>query len=408
MALGRVYDQMNVTFTTYDAPGFVGGPNSWLRRLVPFLQHGGWQVNVLFFIEHGAPEDCPCYRALTEQGVNCRAMSSNASMFLQVRWLLQQLADSPPSVFVVNLSMAGYLAARWIRRAGIPAIGILHSDDAMYEKIFEEFVLGPAGNCVSDIVCVSDFLARGARAARTETTVHLIPYGVPVPDRCAVPPRATVRLIYVGRLVEEQKQILGVTVALCRVVREVSGTEAIIYGSGPDRSRVIRCLEEENVGDAVRLGGLIDNSHIQEVMLDAHILVLLSGYEGLPIALLEAMACGVVPVCLRIRSGVGQLIDQGKTGFLVDDRGDGFVATIRTIASDPDLWSRVSRAARNRIASRYSDELNATRWLKLLDDRSAESAKSGISQRSLLRGISTLDFLSATLAEHNDRVMKAR
>jgi glycosyltransferase involved in cell wall biosynthesis len=399
---------MNVTFTTYDAPGYVGGPNSWLRRLIPFLQQAGWRVEVLFFIEHGRPEDCPYYKALTEQGISCRATSCRESMFKQVRWLLQQLAHLLPSVLVVNMAPAGYLASRWARRAGIPTIGILHSDDEMYEKIFEEFALGPTGNRVSDMVSVSDFLAQTTGDANTDTKMHLIPYGVPIPERIAKPPGETIRLIYVGRLVEEQKQILGVTKALCRVVREVEGAEAIIYGDGYDRPRVMRCIERENVGNAVRLGGNIDNSEIQKVMLEANILVLLSDYEGLPVALLEAMACGVVPVCLNIRSGVGQLIEQGKTGFLVEDRGDEFVSTISDIATDPKSWTRISRAAKKSIASQYSDELNAKRWLQLLRDSAADSSHSEASKESLLRGISTLDFLKVTVSEHNDKIMNAK
>ena len=392
---------MRVSFITFDAPDFVGGPNSWLRRVVPFLRQAGWRVSVCFVIERGPPEACPCYRALTAMGVRCTAISSREPMFAQVRWLLEELAESPPSVFVINLSGAGYLATRWVTRSGIPSIGIMHSDDPFYEKIFGAFVLGPAGNCLSDLVCVSEFLARAAAGADTATAVHLIPYGVPIPAHAAHVVKEHVRLIYVGRLVEEQKQILDVSRALCRVVREVDGTEAVIYGNGPDRDRVQRCLEEENVGHRVRLGGQIDNADIQNVMLEADVLVLLSDYEGLPIALLEAMACGLVPVCLRIRSGVAQLVEQGHTGFLVDDRGDDFVSTIRTIAANPELRARVSRAARERIVAQYSDELNALRWVELLENRSRQSPPPDASQRALRRGIRSLEFLEKTVSQKN-------
>ena len=75
---------MRVAFTTFDAPDFVGGPNSWLRRLVPFLQHAGWLVDVFFVIERGPPEACPCYRALTDLGVRCKAIPSALSRRLAV------------------------------------------------------------------------------------------------------------------------------------------------------------------------------------------------------------------------------------------------------------------------------------------------------------------------------------
>ena len=394
---------MRVAITTFDAPDFVGGPNSWLRRVVPFLQAAGWQVTVFFVIERGPPEACPCYRALVDLGVECKAIASSGPMFEQVRWLLQGLASSPPSVFVINLAGAGYLATRWVTRAGIPSIGIMHSDDAFYAKVFADFVIGPAGNCVSDLVCVSEFLAQMTAGATTATAMHLIPYGVPIPEQPASGVAGDLRLIYVGRLVEEQKQILDVSRALCRVVREVPGTEAIIYGNGPDRERVKRCLEAEDVRERVRLGGQIDNADIQKVMLEADVLVLLSDYEGLPIALLEAMACGIVPVCLRTRSGVGQLIEQGHTGFLVDDRGDEFVATIRALAVNPELRARVGHAARERIVAQYSTELNGSRWTDLLRNRSSHSLPLEAAQRALLRGVRSLEFLERAISESNDR-----
>ena len=48
-----------------------------------------------------------------------------------------------------------------------------------------------------------------------------------------------------GRLAEEAKRISEVTRALCRAVREVPGTEAKIYGDGPERLVVEQILREE-------------------------------------------------------------------------------------------------------------------------------------------------------------------
>ena len=402
---------MRVTFTTFDAPDFVGGPNSWLRRVVPALQAEGWRVEVLFTIENGAPESCPCFRALTSMGVRCRAIGSHESMFVQTRWMLQELAAAPPAAFVVNLSSAGYLATRWVRRSGVPGIGILHSDDAYYEKILAEFVAGPAGSCVSDLVCVSEYLAQRAEGVETRTAIHRIPYGVPIPEpaaRLLQPPRPGVRLLYAGRLVDEQKKILDVTRALCRAVREVPGVEAVLYGDGPDRARVEGLLRDEGLGARVRLGGAIDNARIQEAMGEADVFVLLSDYEGLPIALLEAMACGLVPVCLRVRSGVDELIEPGRTGMLVDDRGDDFVAAVRALAASPELRARISVAARERVASRFSMEENGRRWVGLLGERARQAPEPAAVSAALERGIRTLEFLERTVSASNARAGGAR
>jgi hypothetical protein len=104
-----------------------------------------------------------------------------------------------------------------------------------------------------------------------------------------------------------------------------------------------------------------------------HIFVLLSDYEGLPIALMEAMACGLVPVCSNIRSGMTELITQNETGFLVNDRNDGFVNTIKKIKSDYNLWQRLSEAARKKIVEEYSEEICNKRWLNFLKTINADN-----------------------------------
>lgn len=91
-------------------------------------------------------------------------------------------------------------------------------------------------------------------------------------------------------------------------------------------------------------------------------LVLLSDYEGLPIALMEAMACGVVPICLRIRSGIPELVEDGVTGLLVSDRSDDFVAAVWRLRYEPQLWEKLSKAARAKIEAEYSNEVCTASW----------------------------------------------
>jgi glycosyltransferase involved in cell wall biosynthesis len=185
-------------------------------------------------------------------------------------------------------------------------------------------------------------------------------------------------LAYVGRLVEEQKRISEVTRALCRVVQEVPNTEAVLYGDGPDRAKVEDILRNEGAGLPIRLEGRVPSEAIQDHLLKCHALVLLSDYEGLPISLMEAMACGVVPICLRIRSGVTELVEDRVTGLLVDDRGDGFVAAVRRLAANQESWQRLSQNARDKVCRDYSNEVCASRWEELFRELKAEAGAVGL------------------------------
>ncbi len=357
---------MNITFCAYDGPNYVGGPNAWLRRLLPQLQAQGIRPRVLLLLT-AAPELCPTLQALSRQGIECRHRRWPVYTEQAVHWLLKQLADDPPDVFVPNLMVPAYYAAGWARAAGIPTVGILHSDDAFHRGLLREFVFGAPACRLSALVCVSRFLEQVVRALRpAETQVWRLPYGAPIPGEVAQAPNARFRLAYVGRLVEEQKHISDVTRALCRVTRIIPSTEGVIYGDGPARGMVEQIVREAGDDLPVRLAGRVDSDQIQRQLLSCHALLLLSDHEGLPIALMEAMACGVVPICRSIRSGVAELVEHNVTGLLVEEGGDDVLAAVRRLVDEPGLWERLSRAARAKIELEYSEQRAAAEWRRML------------------------------------------
>lgn len=353
-----------MTFCIYDKPDSVGGPVTWVRTLLPGLRDRNIDVRCLFLLHWG--DFGPALSSLRAQGFDCRAVVAHDRTEDRVKWILEQLREDPPDVFVPNLVVAGYHAARWAREAGIPTIGVLHSDDDFYCALVDEFIFGAPQFRLSGVVCVSRELERQVRERRPSTTlVRRIPYGVPLPaPHLRNPDR--LKLVFAGRFAEEQKRISDVAHALCRAVRELPGTEAVLYGDGPDRSAVERILLAEGAALPVSLGGLVPAASIQEKFLDADVVVLLSDYEGLPIALMEAMACGCIPVCLRTRSGIDELVEDGITGLLVNDRGDDFVRAIQRLIADPALRERLSNAARDRIAAAFSTEVCSSAWTSLL------------------------------------------
>jgi colanic acid/amylovoran biosynthesis glycosyltransferase len=83
---------------------------------------------------------------------------------------------------------------------------------------------------------------------------------------------------------------------------------------------------------------------------------------------MEAMAAGLVPVCLNIRSGVPELVEHNITGLLVNDRSDGFLDAVRLLRSETGLWERLSKAARTKIESEYSYQKTADRWIELFTE----------------------------------------
>jgi hypothetical protein len=83
--------------------------------------------------------------------------------------------------------------------------------------------------------------------------------------------------------------------------------------------------------------------------------------------LLEGMASGVVPIGLRGAPGVTEFVVDDRTGLLVGDRGDEFVAAVRRLREDPALWERLARSARAKVEAEYSEKICADRWQELLN-----------------------------------------
>ena len=358
-------DPVKVTFCSYDSPTTIGGPFSWMERLFPLLRQRGIDARALFLLHENQPG--PTLKRLQSEGFQCCASPAQETTQQRVRWILEQVRSDPPDVFVPNLVVAAYHAIPWIRKAGIPSIGILHSDDLFYHDLRRRFASGNRSRMLDALVCVSkeiEAISKGDCDSMVD--LHRIPYGVPLPDLSSREISDTLRLCYVGRFSEEQKRISEVTHSLCRATEALPATQATMIGDGPDRASVDRIIAEKASDLPVTVTGAIPSSQVQNLLLNHDILVLLSDYEGLPIAVLEGMACGVVPICLRMRSGVSELIEDGVTGLIVDDRGDSFLAAVRRLRHNPDLLQLLSKNARLCIENSFSLEHCAGRWAELI------------------------------------------
>lgn len=345
-------------------PGQVNGPNVWLTRLLPALRVRGFSPRVLMFMTQAGA--CPVAGRLRAAGVPVEE-APFAHTEEMMRTILRHVRERPCDVFVPNLNVQGYFAAEHLRAAGIPTVGVLHSDDDFHRDLVDEFIRDRAGRYLSAAVVVSEFQAAALRAMDCGATQILqSPYGAPVPAQAAEYSTRPFRFVYVGRLVEEQKRISETVAAMIEVLRRHPAAEFAICGDGSARPAVEKLIAQAQLGERIKLLGNRPSEEVQALMLASQAFVLLSDYEGIPIALMEAMACGLVPLCTRIRSGVGELIRPGENGFFVAGRGADLVAAAGRLLADRELWTRCSRAARASIEQRFSVETNADNWAAFL------------------------------------------
>jgi glycosyltransferase involved in cell wall biosynthesis len=187
--------------------------------------------------------------------------------------------------------------------------------------------------------------------------IYHLPYGIPIPSRVRGRATGPLRLAFVGRLEHGQKGVFDLpAIDAALQARQVAVTWAII-GGGPDAVELRRRWD----GPHVRWAGVLAHEHTLERLPEFDVFVLPTRAEGFPVALVEAMGAGLVPVVSRIPAGVPEVVDHGVTGFM-PEVGDiaGFADAIAALAADPANLDAISAAARAAVATRF-DPVQRTR-----------------------------------------------
>jgi colanic acid/amylovoran biosynthesis glycosyltransferase len=200
-------------------------------------------------------------------------------------------------------------------------------------------------------------------------------------ERAAVAGRP-VELITVARLVEK-KGIAYALRALALLAREGDFRYTII-GDGPERQRLSGLIDELGIGARVRMLGARGHADVLAHLRAADIAIMPShtaadgDEEGLPVALMEAMATGL-PVISTYHSGIPELVTDGVEGFLVDERdGAALSRRIALLAGDPALRAAMGRAARLRVEHQHDQ--------RRLDEELLACYRSVSSRRAPARG----------------------
>lgn len=154
----------------------------------------------------------------------------------------------------------------------------------------------------------------------------------------------------IGRL-DQQKGQSYLIEAMARLNRHVAA-RCVVIGAGPRRAALEALVHKHHLEQSVILLGERDDVPAWLSSLD--VFVLPSLWEGLPNALLEAMALGL-PVIASAVDGVPEVVEDGKTGLLVSPRDPAALAQkLSALASDPALRQRLGEGAKALIAEKFT------------------------------------------------------
>lgn len=154
-------------------------------------------------------------------------------------------------------------------------------------------------------------------------------------------------LLSVGELIPRKNhEVVIRALSVLKQLDKLNHIEYVICGRGSYEADLRKLAEGLDVADHVHFLGY--RNDISEICNCADLFVFMSHQEGLPVALMEAMACGLPAVCSNIR-GNTDLIEDGVTGLLANNTPEEVAQSISKMKSDTALRNRVASAALQKI-----------------------------------------------------------
>lgn len=170
-------------------------------------------------------------------------------------------------------------------------------------------------------------------------------------------------LLAVGRLVFEKGHEFLIQ-AIPTVIRSYPNIQVGICGGGPLQSQLQEKISDLALENNVRLLGQWDN--VRELLAAADAFVLPSRWEGLPMALLEAMMAGLPVIATRVQ-GVEEVVENGVQGILVPlESPEELAKAILQLLSDSDQCSRMGLTASARIMQGYTTSQMCEKYLQVI------------------------------------------
>jgi colanic acid/amylovoran biosynthesis glycosyltransferase len=172
------------------------------------------------------------------------------------------------------------------------------------------------------------------------------------------------QLLTVARLVEKKGAQYGIE-AVSKAMKHHQNIEYKIAGDGPLKNVLQALIEKQKIGDNVKLLGWQRKEQIIELLQEADIFLAPSvtgedgDSEGVPGALVEALACGL-PVLSTRHAGIPEVIRDGHSGYLVPERDtDALAQKLGYLIEHPELWPEMGRKGRAYVEEHYNlDKLN--------------------------------------------------
>ena len=195
--------------------------------------------------------------------------------------------------------------------------------------------------------------------------VTFIPHGV---DISVFKPRkvkidADKFLIGCIGVIGENKNQLFLLKALLKLPKVVN---IVLYGKSDAGyiKKITSFIEKHQLQERVTIQGFIENEKIPEILATFDVLALVSKNEGLPVTLLEAMACGVPVLSSDSGGGARYIVGEEQGGFIFTSEED-FISKIKSLLSNPEIKNKLSKKAIQRVQNNFTLQAEVSAYERL-------------------------------------------
>lgn len=178
-------------------------------------------------------------------------------------------------------------------------------------------------------------------------------------------PEGPLRLVSIGRFHEQKGQMLLIE-AMARLRATHPEAHLTLVGDGEMRPMIEAEIAAQGLKDAITLTGWLPERGVLAELNAAHVLVLPSFAEGLPMVIMEAMAAAR-PVISTYVAGIPELVQPGRTGWLVPAGDAAALADAVAEAAEAPraALAAMGRAGRDRVLARHDADTEAAKLAAL-------------------------------------------
>ncbi len=191
-------------------------------------------------------------------------------------------------------------------------------------------------------------------------------YGIPIDTNLIYDKKIneSLRLIYIGRH-DINKGIHDLYPIHLKLKEKQIGVQWIILGEGPETKRL---KEQWQFEENVQFHLAINAQHVLEFAYSSDILVFPTKFEGSPLAVLEAMSVGCVPVVTDLPGGISETISDGQNGIKCQlNQLDEFVIAIEHLHNDRNRLKLMQENCRETIKNSFNVYKKTEGYLNIFD-----------------------------------------